>query len=485
MAVTEANDVDGRPLHLVEIGLVCPLDTFIVDKLERLAARGMRVTAAVTPEPGDVAPPISGVQVLTQPHWHEPVANMLVGIARDAMRLLVSRPRTLMRVLRSARRSAPPGRFARRLRAYLPLAAISPDVVHFEWGSGAVKFQPLVDVWGCPHVISCHGSEVNVRPYLPGGEPFARAVGRALAGADAVHCVSQSVARQAQRLGADPDRIRLIPSGVDVTEFTLSPHKEPADHLRIVSVGRLRELKGHEYAIRALRLLSDGGTAANLEVIGGDPTAALGDASQRTHLTHLIKQLDLTHRVTLRGAMAHAEVKERLQAADAFLHTSVSEGCCVAVLEAMACGLPVVLADYPGAREVITDGIDGVLIPMRSPEAAAAALQRLHEDPSLKQRLGAAARARVKWRFTAERQVDQFLSLYAQTGAAGSLRHQRAAQKSDAPRRLGPPPRTSGPQGVTKPSTFPPQSPRRGNRRPDPRLDIAPPEELAHHRHEP
>ncbi len=417
---------DATPLSLLEVGLSTPLDTYVVAKLERLAARGLSVSAAITPEPGEALPKLNGVEILPQPHWAEPTARMLAGIAVDVARLSIRHPRSLWRAVRATGRGARRGRFARLLRAYLPLAAARPDVVHFEWGSAAIKYQPLTDVWGCPIAVSCHGSEVNVRPHLPGGGRFAGALAGALSQAAVIHCVSEAVAAEAQRLGAPPRRIRVIRSAADVDidididvvddggAVTRQDDRTGSeDRLRIVSVGQLRWLKGHEYAVRALRLLHDQGVSVSLDVIGADPAAALAEPSERARLNRLLTQLQMENHGRIVGALPHAEVIDRLRQADVLLHASVSEGCGVAVLEAMACALPVVVADYPAAAEIVNHGETGLIVARRSPQAAAAALRRLHEDPALARRLGAAAREHVKRHFGVEERIDEFSSLYA------------------------------------------------------------------------
>ncbi len=449
-AVTQAQP--GTPLHLVELGLGTPLDTFVVDKLERLAARGLRVTAAVAPGRHETLPQLNDVEVLPHPHWAERSSTRATGIALDAARLTGRHPRRLHDAVRAAHRSARPGRLARRLRAYLALADTGCDVVHFEWGSAAITYQPLVQTWGRPHVISCHGSEVNIRARRRGGEQFAQALGRALAGASAVHCVSDAVAANARELGADPDKTWVIRPGIDVDAIGPIEHKPRCDHLRIVCVGRLRELKGHEYAIRALRLLNDEGVPATLTVIGGDPPPALAEPSQRARLTGLVEQLGLTEKVQLTGALPHAKVISRLQAADVLLHPSVSEGWGVAVTEAMACGLPVVVAGYPAAREMVADGETGLLVAPRAPHAAAAALRVLHHDRALGRRLGSAAREHAMAHFGAGRETDQFIRLYRDVvNRAPSLRD-GSAQQSKAPRRLGPASGATGAERVTEPA---------------------------------
>ena len=100
------------------------------------------------------------------------------------------------------------------------------------------------------------------------------------------------------------------------------------------------------------------------------------------------------------------------QQADAFLLSSLSEGISNAVLEAMACGLPVVTTNCGGMREAVSDGVEGFVVPTRDPEAMAEALHRLATDRALARAMGRAGRERVCREFQIEDQVKQFAELY-------------------------------------------------------------------------
>jgi glycosyltransferase involved in cell wall biosynthesis len=122
--------------------------------------------------------------------------------------------------------------------------------------------------------------------------------------------------------------------------------------------------------------------------------------------------------VTLRFTIPPSQVREAMQHSDIFLHSSLSEGVSNAVLEAMACGLPVVTADAGGMHEAVRDGHDGFLVPLRDPAAAAAAVERLARDPELRVRIGRAGRATVESRFRLDDQVARFITMYERVAPA-------------------------------------------------------------------
>lgn len=411
-------------LRLLEVGLHWPPETFVQRKLEQLADRGIRVAVAVQ-EGADrsVLPGVRVVPVLPR----APLRSKRAAAAAGALFLLfLHSPRRAAAVARAATLHTASGRplgrreAVARLYAYARLALLQPDVVHFEWTTAAVHFHSLGDALGCPTVVSVRGSNVNVHPHTPSGAVTARGLPIALGRAAAVHCVSAAIVAEAARHGLDPAKAKLIRPAVDATFFRPpAVPRSAGGEFRLVASGMLRWLKGYEYVLLAVAALAADGVPVTLEILGGEPHGDLGERSDAERLRYTIADLGLEQRVHLRGAIEPAQVRAALQSADAFLHPSLTEGLPNAVLEAMACGLPVVATDVGGTREAVREGVDGFLVPPRDPAAAAAAIRALWEDPALRVRMGAAARARVDADFTLVRQTDEWVELYEQVARAG------------------------------------------------------------------
>jgi glycosyltransferase involved in cell wall biosynthesis len=138
-----------------------------------------------------------------------------------------------------------------------------------------------------------------------------------------------------------------------------------------------------------------------------------GDGPDRQALEFTADDLGVSQRVRLRGKLSTAECRDVLRDADVFVLSSVAEGISNAVLEAMACGVPVVCTECGGMREAVRDGVEGYLVPPRDPDAMAARLRQLAEDEPLRRRMGAAARQRVLDGFTLRGQVEALRGLYA------------------------------------------------------------------------
>jgi colanic acid/amylovoran biosynthesis glycosyltransferase len=415
--------VNDRSLHLLEIGVRWPPETFIGWKLEGMAARGMRVTVASRTvfDPGFR---LQGVELSVLPD--RPRTRW--AIARATLGLLLRAPGRALRLVRNVRRAPAPLRKRHRgaiglLAICLPLARARPDIVHFEWHGAAIDYLPLFDVWGCPVVTSARGSDTAVYPYVPGREHYAATLPAVMRAASAVHCVAESTKREAIELGLDPAKARVIRPADDPELFRPATGADRNGSggrvapLRMVTLGWLRWEKGHEYVIEALRLLIDSRVPARLDVIGGVPEEWRGKSGERERIIHTARDLGVDHHVHLHGFLDSSEVSRRLQASDVLLHGSVTEGIPNAIVEAMACAVPVVAADSGGVSEAITDGVEGIVVPPRDPEQMAAAVLGLWRAPKLRRRMGDAGRAKFLSEFTLEREHDAFMAMYREVVA--------------------------------------------------------------------
>jgi glycosyltransferase involved in cell wall biosynthesis len=270
-----------------------------------------------------------------------------------------------------------------------------------------------MDVWECPVVMSCRGREIHVYPHTPGHGRWVRHLPAAFHRAAAVHCVSEAIRADATRFGLDPAKAWVIPPAVDTEFFRPPAARSNGGPLRLVSVGDLLWVKGHEYALQALRLLLDRGVPAHLDLIGEVRPDLVAEITDRERIVGTVEDLDLARHVRLAGRLEPREVRDGLQSADVLVHASLAEGLPNTVLEAMSCGLPVVVTDCGGTREAVCDGREGIVVAPRDAPAMATALEGLWRDPGLRARMGAAARARVEADFDLAEQVERLLGLYA------------------------------------------------------------------------
>jgi glycosyltransferase involved in cell wall biosynthesis len=217
---------------------------------------------------------------------------------------------------------------------------------------------------------------------------------------DALVALTAAVARASRAaLGPSSDRkLAVIPRGVDVEAFAPLPNASAGD--LVVSVGRLVPQKGHDTLIRAVAAARAGGCALHLSIVGEGPLEG--------ELVDLAERLGVGDHVTLTGAVS--DVRPLVAGGGVFGLASRWEGQSNAVLEAMAMGSAVVVADVPALREVVGDA--GRLVPPDDVEAWCGVLVELAGDPQERRRLGEAARARVLAEYDARDRSAELVGLY-------------------------------------------------------------------------
>lgn len=283
------------------------------------------------------------------------------------------------------------------------LAGRDWDVVYGPWINTFTDHPQLLDA-GAPIVTSCRGSLVTIAPWNPDRTIHRERLVEVFEAARLVHCVSDAIVGDAVDLGMERSKARVIRPAVDSQAFPAKvAASASASPVRVIGVGTLIWGKGYESALVAIRKGVDAGADLRLDLVGDGP--------DRQHLQFAIDDLGIGDRVRLLGKRPTAGVAALLQRADAFLHTSCSEGISNAVLEAMATGLPVVTTGVGGMAEAVRDGIEGYLVPVRDADATAAALFRLAGDPALRERMGTAGRRRVLADFRLDDQIAAFAAL--------------------------------------------------------------------------
>ncbi len=293
--------------------------------------------------------------------------------------------------------------FPLSLLKLFPFLARRWDVIYFPWNSAAIENLKFFDQ-GVPAVVSCRGSQINSAPHNPNRNQIKEGLGATFRKAALVHCVSQAIQNEAMQYGLTLEKSRVIYPAVDTDFFFPGESRSEDPFLKIVTIGNLSWVKGHEYALLTIRKLLDAKIAVRYEIIGEGP--------DRQRILYTIQDLALEKNVFLSGRLSPEKVRDRLRKSDVFLLSSLSEGISNAALEAMACGLPIITTDCGGMREAITDGVEGFAVPVRDPEAMEDSLKNLAEDPDLRFRMGNAAREKILKNFTLGEQINRFANLF-------------------------------------------------------------------------
>lgn len=235
--------------------------------------------------------------------------------------------------------------------------------------------------------------------------------------ADAITAPSPQVFDELAAAGYPRERLHLLPHGI-----VIRAKRTPGDRSRARdALGRLQpQLRIAESDVAAVyvgRLHHGKGLAELVEawqgVVHRHPNAYLwlvGEGPLEPELRQAIRSHGLQHRVVLPGAFD--DIRDFLLAADFFVFPSHQEGMPLALLEAMESALPIVATDIPGNRLLIRPDREGLLVPVRSPEALSQAVLRLIGNPDLARSLAAAARSRAEAEFGFEKVLDAHLDLF-------------------------------------------------------------------------
>jgi glycosyltransferase involved in cell wall biosynthesis len=223
---------------------------------------------------------------------------------------------------------------------------------------------------GIPVVITGRGTDLTL---IPEAAPTRKLVVEAAAEAAAMVTVCEDLRRRLIALGAPADRVLTLRNGVDLDLFSPKDRaaaraKHRLDGFVLLSVGGLIERKGHHLAIEALATYPD----CTLVIAGGGPL--------RAELEQLAARLGVADRVRFLGDTPHSRLPELYSAADALVLASSREGWANVLLEAMACGLPVLATDVNGTAEAVQSPAAGLLLPERTAACLTTMIGRLRAD---------------------------------------------------------------------------------------------------------
>jgi glycosyltransferase involved in cell wall biosynthesis len=255
------------------------------------------------------------------------------------------------------------------------IAARNPDLVVAYYASSYGLLASLVCAQ--PYVVATAGSDVNLaagrRPYLA---PLVR---RALNGAAAVVCWSNSMKDAVLRFRVPPERVMVLPRGIDPQRFLAAAADRPSNRvLRIVCLRRFRRTFHHETLIDACRLLRDRGVEFDLTLCG--------DGTERGAIEARIRDARLQNRVSMLGHLRNEDVPGILGRADVYVALPEIDGASASLFEAMSAGLYPIVSDISANRQWIRDGVNGTLVIGEDAAGVAAAIERAAVDPVGRQR---------------------------------------------------------------------------------------------------
>lgn len=295
------------------------------------------------------------------------------------------------------------------------------DVVLAHFGTNAVLAQQVRDlgVLNAPLVSTFLGKDLSAQVRRGGTHYYQRLFERG----ERMLSVSEHYRERLIALGCPADRVQVHRLGVDTRGFVFAERRlAVGERAQFLSLCRLVDKKGLEFGMRAMALLRRETSAFDWHIAGDGPL--------RDRLEALARELGLTEHVVFHGAVQRSRARELLASAHVCLAPSVTadngdqEGLPVTIVEAMACGLPVVATHHSGIPEAVRDGDTGVLVPERDVDALAAALARVVREADRWPSMGRHAREIVEAEFDVHRLNDRLSALLSETahGGVGGMR---------------------------------------------------------------
>ncbi|WP_026753215.1 glycosyltransferase family 4 protein [Sediminibacter sp. Hel_I_10] len=294
---------------------------------------------------------------------------------------------------------------------YYPVLYYQPDVFHLQWAKGIGEWAWVED-FGIRLIVSLRGAHINYSPIADA--ELADEYKTYFPKISGFHAVSKAIAKVAVTYGAPADLIKVVYSGLPLadiqTEIETEREASGLDNLdiktlHIISVGRPHWIKGYVHALDACKQLKRLGIPFTYTIVGGNSDI---------ELLYQINDLELNGEVTLTEHQSYQAVQMLIENADVLLLPSHKEGVANVVLEAMAMGTLVLSTDCGGMNEVVVDGENGFLTPIRDFKHMAERLQHISKlSTEEKTKLKRNAIQTITAQHTEPLMISKMMALYA------------------------------------------------------------------------
>jgi len=382
-----------------------PSTTFIENLIEGMAEAGLNILL-FGKKTADVSYK-GNVKVLASPQKMLPLAMF---VARQGLRLFLRDKMKFRELLKSGRSRFTSARYLfRDLGAMLPILNAQPDVFHVQWAKTVQVYPELFELLDGKIAVSLRGAHINYSPLNDPG--LAETYSKIFPNVNAFHAVSEDIAREAEKYGADRKRITVIHSSVRdslIDDETINMPE--TNKLEIISVGRFHWKKGYHYGLDAMRILKQKNVDFHYTIV------AQGEMTEE--IIFLLNEYELKDNVTIIPGLKYDKLIENMKTSHMLLLPSVEEGIANVVLEAMALGIPVITTDCGGMDEVVRDNENGFIVNVRDPSALAEKILELkHKSKSELKEMIHHAKETIRNEFSRAKQIENFVAFYNRIAA--------------------------------------------------------------------
>lgn len=279
------------------------------------------------------------------------------------------------------------------------------DVVLANYGMPASHLMPVCKSLKIPLLVIFHGHDATDKKLL---QEYRRKYLKLFDGASFIIPVSEDMKNKLINLGAKPDKLKVIPCGVDVTKF--KPSTENIATNTFIAVGRFTRKKGPLYTIRAFYQVLEKHPEAKLVMIGGKSDLFI-------ECEKLVTELKIENSVRFTGVLNSSEVANLMKTSLAFVQHSVTapngdmEGTPVGILEASASGLPVISTLHGGIKQAVIHEKTGFLVEEKDENAMACFMMQLLENPEKAKEMGKNGREHIIENYFQEKQIKKIYEL--------------------------------------------------------------------------
>lgn len=382
-------------MKILVVGVGDPIPTFIRRRIAALAGSGIQVVVALGYHRQNTLPPT--VEIVRFGDFLQMGGWGFIGF----MSKVLAKPRIFYLVFKALQHQG----FRTRLKLtvrYFPLCLPrGVDIIHLQWLAQVSDLHWLKTFHQARLVASVRGSQVTIYPVTRTG--YYQIIQNALQLADAYQLVSSDLRAPCLALGAVEDKLFVNYNGIDLDQFTPARKQKPGNTLRLISVGALMWRKAYFFQLLVVRQLIGSGSQITLTIVGAGP--------DREGLMHTARIFGIQDAVFFTGQLVEAEIIGKLQEADVYISTSLAEGLPNSLVEAAACGLPIVAFECEGVREIVEHGGTGYVVPAGDTNAMAGYVKQLQEEIG-RMEMGKRARVRIERYFNQDECVKEVIGYY-------------------------------------------------------------------------
>ena len=399
-------------------------ETFIQDQITGLLDMGQEIEIYAWPNPRDskVHPDVEKYDLMERVRYFHMPRNKVHRFCKAVFLLLFNLYKGPIKIFKSLN-IFKYHRKASSLKLFymlVPFLGKEFDIIHCHYGVHGLIGEFLKEV-GFPGklVTSFHGADANSYPRIAGKDVY-KNLFRA---GDLFTANTNFTKQQIVRLGCNENKIVVLPVGLRIERFKFSPKKlRPGEQVKVLTVGRLVEKKGVEYAIRAI---------AEIAVKHKNFLYVIaGDGPLKDTLELLVSELKMNDYIRFQGAVTQDEVLKLYQQFHIFLLPSVTaedgdkEGQALVLQEAQAMGLPVISTLHNGIPEGVEDGRSGFLVPEKDVAALAGAIEYLMLNPDKWGEMGKRGRRFVENKYNINNLNQRLIRIYEHLLDSGTIHNE-------------------------------------------------------------